>query len=59
MSSGPVYALDAVARRIKAPLEYSRCPDKTWVYGELRVAGPYPNVRAVSAAQPGDVVRGG
>jgi transposase len=24
--------------RIKAPLEYSRGPDKTWVYGGLRVA---------------------
>jgi hypothetical protein len=59
MSSGPVYALDAVARRIKAPLEYSRCPEKTWFHGELRVAGPYPMFDAVSAAQPGDVVRGG
>ena len=27
--------------RIKAPLEYSRGPEKTWVYGGLRVAdGP-------------------
>jgi hypothetical protein len=25
--------------RIKAPLEYSRGPEKTWVYGGLRVAG--------------------
>ena len=24
--------------RIKAPLEYSRGPEKTWVYGGLRVA---------------------
>jgi DDE superfamily endonuclease len=24
--------------RIKAPLEYSRGPDKTWAYGGLRVA---------------------
>src|SRR5215470_10478197 len=24
--------------RVKAPLEYSRGPDKTWVYGGLRVA---------------------
>jgi transposase len=25
-------------RRVKAPLEYSRGPEKTWVYGALRVA---------------------
>ena len=25
------------AQRIKAPLEYSRGPDKVWVYGTLRV----------------------
>lgn len=24
--------------RVKAPLEYSRGPEKTWVYGGLRVA---------------------
>jgi hypothetical protein len=25
-------------RRVKAPLEYSRGPEKTWVYGGLRIA---------------------
>jgi hypothetical protein len=31
--------------RIKAPLEYSRGPDKTWVYGALRVRDGYALTR--------------
>jgi hypothetical protein len=34
--------------RIKSPLEYSRGPEKTWVYGGLRVAGG----RAVTMCAP-------
>jgi hypothetical protein len=34
----PEPAWSADGHRVKAPLEYSRGPDKTWVYGGLRVA---------------------
>jgi transposase len=33
---GPAWSADG--HRIKAPLDYARAPDKTWVYGALRVA---------------------
>jgi hypothetical protein len=35
----PVPGWSPDGHRIKAPLEYSRGPEKTWVYGGLRVAG--------------------
>jgi hypothetical protein len=33
----PVPGWSATGHRIKAPLDYSRGPEKTWVYGALRV----------------------
>ncbi|MET9251091.1 IS630 family transposase [Nonomuraea sp. NPDC003709] len=33
---GPAWSPDG--HRIKAPLDYARGPDKTWVYGALRIA---------------------
>src|SRR5215813_6545613 len=35
----PAPGWSPAGHRIKAPLEYARGPDKTWVYGGLRVAG--------------------
>lgn len=34
---GPAPGWSADGHRIKAPLEYSRGPEKTWVYGGLRI----------------------
>src|SRR5262249_50191610 len=48
--------------RIKAPLEYARGPDKTWVYGGLRVAGGQAGPRGAPpphrAPRPGVLPRG-
>lgn len=44
---GPAWSADG--QRIKAPLDYARSPDKTWVYGALRVAdGSAPTMTAPS-----------
>ena len=37
--------------RIKAPLEYSRGPEKTWVYGGLPVAGGHAVTMCASSPQ--------
>ena len=49
----PAHGWSPDGHRIKAPLEYSRGPEKTWVYGGLRVAGGHAvTMCAPSATAP-------
>jgi hypothetical protein len=49
----PAPGWSADGHRIKAPLEYSRGPDKTWIYGALRIGDGQELTMAASSRNSG------